>query len=1124
MNMDLNWSSRKCTPTAARCEPLEARNLFAAYVDESIAEHFDLPGVLYDLSAPAGSIAFGAAGIGLGDVDGDGKGDFAISAIGSVDGDGATTTAGAVFVYSGATGSVLRTLGDTFADFGMSLAKLGDLDGDGVAELVVGSPRFDSDSDTAIDPTGAAYVYSGATGSLLRTFLGTQANSEFGHVIAAVGLADGDALPDVMVGAPNDGPENQGRVYILSSAEAFVGLPGAEIIYTFTGEASGDLFGFAIAPADLQDFALGADPAPDYLIGAPGNDAGGANAGRAYVYRQADGSQGFTISNPRAGDEFGHGLIVEKTAMWVRIVIGSPGYDIFGGADGGNTQNFGPDGSPIDMDYREGTAGVRYGSDLFEVGLVDGDDDADFAVTRPGAVDGTNAVVINIYYDPRPVLNPTYVFVIDDVNDDTMREVVYLSRTDGKALVVPQGVVVPPQEVSGANDDLSVVYYSGTEVSSGGGVFVSATLDYAFINGVYTATAAIPGFRAGDTIRGVNISGLYVGFAVTGRGAYGGGSITERFIVRDGVRTTLADAVTQVVGGITPDLDAMSFVKVGNEGSILMSELHAGERPRAWVLSNGVLTFLWIGSATDINESGLIVGARYVGDDFDPEVVVRDLSGGITVLDGWRSVGGVNNAGLVAGINSDFDLVAWQSGNTVILSDLGEVGNPLAGIGAVDVNERGEIIAQVSLSPIYFESSAQTRDYVYLPDESRAQLVLHGTMPTLESDRLMKLAPNGDILRMRSFLRRLNAPERWDLLPDSPVSCASANGTSVTVGLNAANEVVAFGAPGGPWRASPHGAEGAFHEFESVVAYTDPVDGRAYAFAIDSTGAWLTAADPSAESALNLQTPHLIGGASVFTLSDGQVVLAGLSLTGDLLILFKTNPNLPSSSSGWTLNNLALDHVQAGGQSYVQPTGGTTGFSTRWGAMNVVYLDDAGIVHAVWWAPGMGLWRTDNLSESAGAPAIHGGLKAFTTAWDAMNIIGTDDSQRPVAIWCVPGASGWMYDDRLTAESDTPGLDPSSLVVYTTPWNAMNIIGRDADTGRTIAYWWAPGMIDWRVDELIIPSRPEGVITTGELTGGMAANTQAIFGREASTGHLIELFWMPGQTDWDIADITDLVA
>ncbi|MCP4958646.1 MAG: hypothetical protein GY925_05175, partial [Actinomycetia bacterium] len=180
---------------------------------------------------------FGISVGGVGDVDGDGIVDVAVGAHGDDDGG---TARGAVYVLllnadgtvkaeqkiSSVTGGLTGPLDDSDF-FGVSIAGIGDVDGDGIADITAGTHR---DDDGGAD-RGAAYVLflnadgtvkgerkiSSTTGGLT----GPLDNSDdFGRSVTGVGDLDGDGIVDMAVGAfaDDDGGSSRGAVYVLNLA------------------------------------------------------------------------------------------------------------------------------------------------------------------------------------------------------------------------------------------------------------------------------------------------------------------------------------------------------------------------------------------------------------------------------------------------------------------------------------------------------------------------------------------------------------------------------------------------------------------------------------------------------------------------------------------------------------------------------------------------------------------------------------------------------------------------------------------------------------------------------------------------------------------------------------------
>ena len=203
------------------------------------------------------------------DVDGDGVAEILV---GTPDEEAERT-----YLFSGATGERLLTLNppEGVGRFGGSVAGASDVDGDGRGDLLVGAPGRER-----------AYLFNGATGALLHVLEPPGPAASFGLASAAVPDTDGDGIADLLIGAPRQsvrGMSNIGRAYLYSGATGEL-LQELEVFFN-----NGNKF-FGQAVAGVPD--LDGDGRGDLLIGAP-------NRARVYLFSGATGELVRTLEGPR---------------------------------------------------------------------------------------------------------------------------------------------------------------------------------------------------------------------------------------------------------------------------------------------------------------------------------------------------------------------------------------------------------------------------------------------------------------------------------------------------------------------------------------------------------------------------------------------------------------------------------------------------------------------------------------------------------------------------------------------------------------------------------------------------------------------------------------------------------
>lgn len=240
--------------------------------------------IIHDWKGENQNDQFGWIGRNIGDVNGDGIMDLTASAPTNSEG---SNNGGKIYVYSGKTGEQIWSYSskDANGQLGMSIEAAGDVNKDGIPDVVAGAPYVNK-----------TLVFSGKDGSLIYEWQGEDERGAFGRGVKGVGDVNGDGYGDVLIGEPYQiwgGPINSDKIENAGNAYLYSGKDGS-ILQKWSGDEIGDGFGTALAGKTTDESAI-------LMIGAPGV----ANGGKVYVYDGSKNKTSFTIDPDETSQRLG---------------------------------------------------------------------------------------------------------------------------------------------------------------------------------------------------------------------------------------------------------------------------------------------------------------------------------------------------------------------------------------------------------------------------------------------------------------------------------------------------------------------------------------------------------------------------------------------------------------------------------------------------------------------------------------------------------------------------------------------------------------------------------------------------------------------------------------------------
>jgi hypothetical protein len=664
----------------------------------------------------------------------------------------------------------------------------------------------------------------------------------------------------------------------------------------------------------------------------------------------------------------------------------------------------------------------------------------------------------------------------------------------------------PQGEIAGMSDNAEYLWSAGARwgVEDNSPAFL-------VIDGVYRGWEEFPQL-AGSRVLDINSRGTAVGTDVN----------DERLFLLDlvagGERVYLESLITDAPAGF--DLGGASALELGDGGILVLSDNTTvpGQPGTAWGLLDGVVTELWASELAIrhvlVEPDNAVLGQRCLVYDTDGlghdrfDVVRWTPDESLTVVDGLLDIYAMNSGGHIVGRTSAGDGILTAAGEFLVVNFRGQT--PI-GIGG-----DGEVLVYVyySLNHGYTEE---------------AQLYDGGVLTTME-DRggsfglPVGITNDGIIVLTSGVNRRLSPDKLIHSLGGQASVVIDADGRVITSYVNLRGGIGSIVSQSGEIDYGEVARVYALEGDTTVQGITEPLSGGAQLL---YRGSLLHEFEEAQHRFVNFtHTNNRAPDPVAFSNRLGRIVLAGYAEDGHVWVdyqrLFKT---WYWQDWVWTSDDLSRNHLDKRGLETPAFQSALAGFTTPWGAMNIVGLDADGDLHAVWWSPGLrsSLWTTTNLSEVTGAPKLVGNITASATKWNGMQVFGTDERGHAIVVWWAPGPLGWRWND-LTEEAAGEPLVPGSITGATTRWNAIELVGRTADD-QVATYWWAPGQKTWTYESITLQQSGSTPRITGPVSLALGPDGSQHIAGVSAAGEVIHLFWLPDAQDlWRGENLTELAA
>jgi hypothetical protein len=506
---------------------------------------------------------------------------------------------------------------------GHSVSSAGDVNGDGVDDLLIGALRADPNGDNS----GASYLVFGASevgssGTLELSSLdgsngfvlnGVTANDYSGDSMSAAGDVNGDGVDDLLIGAV--GADASGASHVVFG-DSGVGSSGTLELsslngsngFVLNGVTRGDGSGVSVSAAG----DVNGDGVDDLLIGAFAADPNGYSSGASYVVFGAngvgnsgtlelsslDGSNGFVLNGVTAGDQSGELVSAAGDVNGDGVddlLIGADRADPNGNESGASYVVFGASGvgsgGTLELSSLDGSSGI----------VLNGVNSRDYSgrsvsSAGDGNGDGVDDLLISAYSADPNGYGSGASYVVFGASGVGSSGILELSSLDGSSGFVLNGVTAydysgrSASAAGDVNDDgfddlligALVTDYNGN--NSGGSYVVfgdsrvgsSGTLELSALDG-----------SSGFVLNGVTVFGRsgYSGSSVSAAGDVNGDGVDDLLIGAYGVDPNGKDSgASYVVFGavVVPspiDIDGNGNVDALSDGLLIIRYLFGNRGP-----------------------------------------------------------------------------------------------------------------------------------------------------------------------------------------------------------------------------------------------------------------------------------------------------------------------------------------------------------------------------------------------------------------------------------------------------------------------------------------------------------------------------------------------------------------